>query len=72
MLDLAGDNTELAMTSAKLASASTSGTNLVSSWWDRESSIALPLFLAICAIARTSCSRSLTTSANGGRAPETW
>ena len=51
VLDLAGDNTELAMTSAKLASASTSGTNLVSSWWDRESSIALPLFLAICAIA---------------------
>ena len=39
------------MTSAKLASASTSGTNLVTSWWDRESSIALPLFLAICAIA---------------------
>ena len=52
VLDLAGSSTELAMTSAKLASASTSGeANLVTSWWDRENSIALPLFLAICAIA---------------------
>ncbi len=43
-----GTNTELAITSSKLASASSAGNDLVSSWWERNSTLGLPLFLALC------------------------
>jgi hypothetical protein len=45
-LNIVGSKDNLTLSSAKLASASSDGTQLVTSWWDRDSTIALPLFLA--------------------------
>jgi hypothetical protein len=40
---------DLSLTSPRLADASTGGIQLIDSWWDRENSISVPLFLAACA-----------------------
>ena len=45
-LNIIGMKDNLTFSSSKLAGASSDGTQLVTSWWDRDNTVALPLFLA--------------------------
>jgi hypothetical protein len=49
VLALDTNRDDLSLTSPRLADASTGGIQLIDSWWDRENSISVPLFLAACA-----------------------
>ena len=49
-LDFSADGTEQATISSRLNQVASGGPNLVTSWWDREGAIAVPIFLALCGI----------------------
>ena len=49
-LDFSADGTEQATISSRSNEVASGGANLVTSWWDREGVIAVPIFLALCGI----------------------